>query len=526
MAKPPTLVSLPVEAPPARGASRAEAPRLGGKVRALRRRFDLTQAQLAERLGISPSYLNLIESNKRPLPAELLIALASQFQVDLASFTVDEDARTVADLLEAFADPLFEELPLSAAEVRELAQSSPAGAQAVITLYRAYRAARASADALATQLDEEQLARVDRAVIEGGEPPRGAEHVEGARPADLSGVERSRISSEEVNDLLQRRNNHFPELEAAAEELWRRARFDRLDLYPALVRFLERELDVKVHTVPAQVEPGVLRRFDPEAKELLLSELLPTRSRNFQLAHTIGLMLWGDTMQRIVSEEQLTVPASRSLARVALANYFAGAVLMPYEDFHRAATETRYDLDVIGRRFRVSFEQVAHRLTTLSRPERPGVRFHYIRIDIAGNISKRFSASGIRIARFSGACPRWNVFAAFLTPTLTRVQISEMPDNQRYFCIARMIHRDGGGWQAQHPVHAIGLGCRLEDAHHLVYADGVDLTHAKNVVPVGVNCRVCERNDCEQRALPSVRQALQVDERIRRVSPFAPDRGR
>jgi predicted transcriptional regulator len=195
---------------------------------------------------------------------------------------------------------------------------------------------------------------------------------------------------------------------------------------------------------------------------------------------------------------------------------------MPYAAFLEACRQERYDIDVIGRRFRVGFEQVCHRLTTLRRPGAEGIPFHMIRLDIAGNISKRFSASGIRFARFSGACPRWNVFSAFQTPGMIRIQVSRFPDGSSYFCIARTIHRDAGGYHAQQPVQAIGLGCRIEHAPEMVYSDGVDLRNEQMATPVGVSCRLCERSDCEQRAFPSLRHPLHVDENVRGVSLYAP----
>jgi predicted transcriptional regulator len=249
---------------------------------------------------------------------------------------------------------------------------------------------------------------------------------------------------------------------------------------------------------------------------------LATRSRTFQLAHQIAVMTEGPLMDRIMADGRLTTDESRGLARVTLANYFAGAVLMPYATFLEAAKQERYDIDVLGRRFRVGFEQVCHRLTTLRRPGAEGVPFHMIRIDVAGNISKRFSASGIRFARFSGACPRWNVFSAFLTPGMIRIQVSRMPDGNQYFCIARTIQKDSGGYHAQHPVQAIGLGCQVEHARELVYSDGIDVANPDTCIPVGVTCRLCERTDCEQRALPSLKVPLRVDENVRGVSLYAP----
>jgi predicted transcriptional regulator/transcriptional regulator with XRE-family HTH domain len=469
-----------------------EEPRFGGKVRALRRKKGMSQAQLAEKLGISASYLNLIENNRRPLPAPLLVEVARLFEVDLSAFAADEDARLVSDLLEVFSDPLFEERDLTSAEVREMASASPAAARAVLSLYDAYRSARTAADELSSRLSE-------------GE----------------EGVHRSEMPSEEVSDFIQRHANHFPDLEAGAERLVEGARLDTEDLYSGLTRHLEREHGVRVQIARSSAERGTLRRYDPRRRVLTLSELLPTRSRTFQLAYQLGLLTQGDVLDRLARDPYLGSEASQKLARVALANYFAGCVIMPYGPFLRAAKEERYDIDVLGRRFRVGFEQVCHRLTTLRRPGQEGVPFHMVRMDVAGNISKRFSASGIRIARFSGACPKWNVFAAFLTPGMIRIQVSRMPDGQAYFCLARTIQKDSGGYHAPQPVLAIGLGCRIEHARELVYSDGMDLENPDIYTPVGVTCRTCERTDCDQRAMPSLKQPLAVDENVRGASLYA-----
>src|SRR5262245_4136677 len=241
--------------------NRLEGPRLGGKVRALRRRQNLTQVQLAERLGISASYLNLIESNRRPLPAGLLIKLAQQFGVDLSSFATDEDGRLLSDLIEVFADPLFEGHGLTQGDVREMATSSPAAARAVLALYRAFEAARTSTESLAERV---------------------AEGEEGS-----SELTRSQMPSEEVGDFVQARMNYFPELEEGAEELWKRARLDAEELYGGLVRYLEKQHGVHVRVARWGEERGILRRYDEQKKLLVLSELLPTRSRTFQVATQI-----------------------------------------------------------------------------------------------------------------------------------------------------------------------------------------------------------------------------------------------
>ena len=475
--------------------SSPEGLRLGAKVRALRRRESLSQVQLAERLGISPSYLNLIESNRRPLPAGLLIKLAQTLHANLDAFAADHDSRLVADLFEAFADPLFEADGLTSTEIREMASASPGAARAVLRLFRAYHSANETAQNLSSRLSDDQ---------------------------ELAGANLSHLPSEQVSDLIQRHSNYFPGLEEGAEELWSRAKLEPEELYSKLIRYLDKEIGVEVRIARSGNERGTLRRYDPGRRVLTLSELLPTRSRQFQLAHQIGLLTQGPILDSLVSDPQLTAGESRSLARVALANYFAGAVLMPYARFLQAAREERYDMDVIGRRFRVGFEQVSHRFTTLRRPGAEGVPFHMIRIDVAGNISKRFSASGIRFPRFSGVCARWNIFAAFLTPGMIRIQISRMSDGMTYFCLARTIHRDSGGYHAQHPVQALGLGCKMQYARELIYSDGVDLENLGSAVPVGITCRLCDHTDCEQRTLPSLRHHLKIDENVRGLSLYNP----
>jgi predicted transcriptional regulator/DNA-binding XRE family transcriptional regulator len=473
----------------------AQPPSFGAKIRAFRRRERMTQADLARRLGISASYLNLIEHNRRALTAPLLIKLAQVFALDLKAFSAEHDARLAGDLLEMFGDPLFEGHDLTAAEVGELAAHSPGVARAVFTLYRAYRAARESADGLAQRLSEGD---------------------------EVAGIERSRLPNEEVGDLIQRHGNYFPELEEGAEMLWRAAGLSLSNLYEGLVHHLEEFEGIEVRIEKVDAMEGLLRRYEPKRKVLALSEVLRRGSRNFQLVHQIGLLSQEAALERITRDSLLTSEESRAVARVALANYFAGAVLMPYGPFLEAARSLRHDIQLLGHRFRTSFEQVCHRLTTLHRPGAVGVPFHFVRIDVAGNISKRFSASGLHFPRFSGACPRWNVFAAFLTPGLIRAQLAQMPDGTAYFWIARTLHKEGAGYHAPDTTFALGLGCELRYARDLVYADGVDLENREAYVPVGSTCRLCERMDCEQRAFPPLQHPLRIDANVRGASFYAP----
>lgn len=464
--------------------------RLGHKVRRLRRQRGLTQAQMASELEISASYLNLIEHNRRPVTVPLLLKLAAVFAVDMAELAEDDEARLHDDLMEVFGDSLFEGADLKALDVETLLETSPEVGRAVITLYSAYQSSREERDGLAERVSDAQ--------------------------GDI-GIELIRLPTEEVSDFIQDHSNHFHTVEEAAEEL-----IEELgqpdELGSGLVGHLQRRHGIDVQVVSADREPGMVRRFDEEAGVVYLSEILPPRSRLFQLANQVALVQYRDVLESYVSRGNLTTPESRSLARLALASYFAGAVLMPYGPFLEAAQSLRYDVEMLGHRFRTSFEQVCHRLTTLKRPGAQGVPFHLIRVDIAGNISKRFSGSGIRFARFSGACPRWNVHAAFMQPGFIRTQLSAMPDGSVYFCIARTIRREGGGFHSPQSRLAIGLGCDVSYAPELLYSDGVDLANVAAAVEIGPTCRLCERVDCRQRAFPPLQARLQVDEDYRGVS--------
>jgi len=467
---------------------------LGRRIHGLRQKEGLTQAALAARLGISASYLNLIENDRRPLSANLLLALARAFDMDLRAFAPGEDAKLAADLMEAFGDPLFEERKLSESEVRDFVAGSPEVARAVTHLHHAYTAARASAESIAAQVLDRQ---------------------------DLSGIDRAGLAAEEVSDLIQRHVNHFPELEAEAERIWSEGKLEDQDLFEGLARYLEKTHGVAVRILKINEMGSAVRRFDPERRELQISEVLRRGSRNFQLAHQAGLLTCTDTLDRIARDPRLTSSGSRALCRVALANYFAGAVVTPYESFFRAAEDERYDLDLLGHRFRVNFEQVCHRITTLNRPGARGIPFHMVRIDIAGNISKKFSATGLRFPRFGGLCPIWNVHAAFLQPGVIRAQLDRLPDGTMFFSVARTIRKHRGGYHAPEVLYSVGLGCDIESAQRMVYSDGFDLSNPAGAAPVGITCRLCERLDCRARAFPSIYQPLKVDENVRGVSFFA-----
>lgn len=470
---------------------------LGRRIRALRSEEGITQAACAARLGISPSYLNLLEHDRRPVSARLLIRFVQAFGLDLAVLEASAggDDQLAQDLTEVFGDPLFDDSPVKAEEVTELVASSPGVARAILRLHHAFVTARGSVESLAEQVLDDQ---------------------------EVAGFDRARLPSEEVSDLIQRHGNHFPVLEEEAERVWADGKLARDDLFRSLAGYLEREHGVTVVIRTVGQMRGAVRRFDSQTRSLQLSEVLRRGSRNFQLAHQIGLLDCTRILDRMSHDAALTSGESRALFRVALANYFAGAVLMPYLPFLKAAEDERYDLELLGHRFRSSFEQVCHRLTTLRREGASGVPFHMVRVDPAGNISKKFSAGDLRFPRFSGLCPLWNVHAAFLQPGIIRRQLSRMPDGQMVFSVGRTVRKHPGGFRSPQVLYAIALGCDPASAARLVYAEGFDLTSSEAATPVGMTCRLCDRLDCEARAFPSLRSPLRVDESVRGISFFAP----
>jgi predicted transcriptional regulator len=333
------------------------------------------------------------------------------------------------------------------------------------------------------------------------------------------------MPSEEVSDFLQANNNYFDSLERAAETLWKEHDLSLENLYQGLVRVLGCRFHVDVAVLPAETMADTLREYRPLERQLRISEMLPLSSRVFQLACQIALLGWEDELAALTARGKFTTHEADHLTRTALANYFAAAVMMPYARFHEAARSIQHELDVLQHRFGASFEQVCHRLTTLRRPGAEGVPFHLIRVDVAGNISKRFGGSGIQIARFGAACPRWNVYDAFATPGMLRIQVSQMPDGASFFCVAKTIS-PLGRQARERPIGArlhrlaIGLGCPLSYAKEMIYADGLALDDPKIVTPIGISCRICERANCPERAMPSRNSKLVIDENRRGLSAY------
>jgi predicted transcriptional regulator/transcriptional regulator with XRE-family HTH domain len=461
---------------------------LGGRLRRLRRDLGVTQTRMAEDIGVSASYLNLLERNQRPVTAQVLLKLAEAYELDLRSFSAEAEGGAAAGLMEVFADPLFKDLALPRQDIIELADNFPGLGEAVARLYQAYVDRRRMADLGALNPEPE-----------GG----GASIV---TPSDW------------VRDHIGAHRNHFPELEEVAEAVT--AAFGEApDMALALRERLQTRFGVRVQVTPAEVLPDLVRRYDYHRKRLFVSELNPPAGRLFAMAYQLGMLEGAEAIGRGVDRAGAPDRPTRGLLRVALANYLAGAILMPYTAFHDAAENTGYDLDILKARFGVSIEQACHRLTTLSRANQRGVPFFMLRVDCAGNVSKRFAGGGFPFSRFGGACPRWNLHSAFRTPGRFLTQIVETQDGDRYFTLARTVERAAGAYSAEDSDVAIGIGCELKHASKLVYARGLDLERPR-VTPIGPACRICERTACPQRAAEPISRTLLVDDFSKAISPY------
>jgi len=449
--------------------------RVGVRLRRFREERGMTQAALASALGISPSYVNQLESSQRPMTAAVLLRLASVFDADLQQFSAEDADRLVAQLRDALTDPSVGD-PISMAEIRELAVAMPAVGRFVMELHRRYRHGR--------DVNETIMTRIDASA---------------AGPISLSPP----MAYEEVQELFYARRNYFPSLDLAAEQIAAEAGLETANAGPGITERLARRHGIRVTELPPG-EDDVKRRYDAGARVLALSPLLNPSQRTFQLATQLAAMEMSDQMDEIIDEARVSSDETRRLTRIGLASYFAGALILPYRPFLDTAEELGYDIMLMQRRFHVGYETVAHRLSTLQRPGARGVPFIFMRVDRAGNISKRQSATSFHFSRVGGSCPLWNVYEAFARPGEIQTQLAQMPDGRSYMWIARTVSRRYGGYGALAKTFAIALGCDLRHAHRLVYARGLDLASPSALVPIGPGCRVCDRDDCPQRAFPAI----------------------
>ncbi|MFI1472261.1 short-chain fatty acyl-CoA regulator family protein [Streptomyces wuyuanensis] len=485
----------------------------GARLRRLREERRMTQAELARVLGISPSYLNQMEHDSRPLTVPVLLRLTETFGVDPGFFSERDTTRLVADLREALTAEIAESR-VSPSDLAELASRMPAVAQVLLGLGRRNQAL------------SERLAGAADGRDAAGDAPRSPH--------------------EEIRDFFYRRQNYLHDTDIAAEHL-----AEEIGIRPGdVVRVLTARLTER-HGIRVSPEPGAGRRagdrpsaegrrsaadptrsgdrparvdhlhhYDETTRTLHLSTRLRPGQQAFRMATQLALLEYGDELDRQAAEDFPAGTPAHALARIGIANYFAAALILPYRPFHAAAEEFRYDIERLTDRYGLGYETVCHRLSTLQRPRLRGVPFSFVRVDRAGNMSKRQSATGFHFSRAGGTCPLWNVYEAFAAPGRIHVQIARMPDGSRYLWTARAVTRHRGGWGEPGKTFAIGLGCEIRHAHRLVYSDGLDLDSDSAATPIGMGCRVCEHLDCPQRAAPPLGRPLSIDQNSSTFVPY------
>ena len=459
----------------------------GDRLRRLREQVGLKQAELAQDLGLSASYLNQIERDQRPLTPRLLARLAEMLNVPPTYFAGTEDARRESQLREDLGDPLFRAIPGADSQLHALIRAAPAFADAFMVLYRAYTA----------QSEERQL---------------------------LLNAPAPRFPYDEVRDWVQSRQNHFGALDHEAEAMFAERNFSSATLRDDLRRYLRDVHGIATGSSEGLLAQGVFWRLNRSAKFLHLTAGASPESEIFWLAHVIAQLAQRPLIERELRRANFSSEDARGLARIALANYFAGALLMPYGRFHAAAVASRYDIQRLQRGFGASFEQVAHRLSTLQRPDLPGIPFYFAKTDIAGNILKRSSATKFQFAQFGGPCPLWNVYRAFAHPGEILVQLAATPDDATYLNIARTVGRGGGSYLSRPRAVAVVLGCETRYAAQTVYAAGLDLANKDSADPIGPGCRACERAACRHRSVPPMGRTLDMGTAERGVVPYRLER--
>lgn len=458
---------------------RSRATYIGPRLRRLRRELGMTQAQMASDLEVSASYIALMERNQRPVTAEVLLRLSVTYAVDVAEFAAEDAANLTDRLASVLDDPLLHDIEFGAGELQDIAAGYPALVDAFLRLHTAYR--------------ENETALADRS----HQPPSGPDPVAEARR------------------FLSARKNFFPVIDHQAERLGMSLQEGR-----RVTELFEETQGFRVRSLPRDVMGGSVRRLDHHRKELVLDETLDGAGQRFQVAVQLAYLEMENAIDTALNEGSFQSANGRQLTKRALANYAAGAIIMPYTAFQAAAASLRYDLEALARRFGASFEQVAHRLTTLQKPGQEGVPFFFIRVDAAGNVSKRLDGAGFPFARHGGSCPLWSVHQAFRTPRTIIPEWVSLAGGERFFSIARTVIAGGGAFDSPKVERAIALACAEEHAPLIVYADDPGLS-PDNATPIGVSCRLCHRAACIARTEPPIGRPMADDTFRRPGTPFA-----
>jgi predicted transcriptional regulator/transcriptional regulator with XRE-family HTH domain len=461
----------------------------GARIRLLRQGLAMTQAVFAEQIAISTSYLNQIENNQRALSGSVILSLVDVFNFDLSELALDGAGKVSVDLQEILKDPIFTDNEVLTPEIKVAATNAPNVTKAFLDLYGMFQKSR------------EQLGKVDSALKD--------------RETSLAP-----LPYEEVRDHFHYNDNYIDDLDRAAEAFSTRVGNIGRERDADLVDYLRHTHGVHVVLRKDKPSSGTLRTYDPATKTLFLNAASTKATNLFQLAYQVGMLEQPKLIEGLLDAAAFQTDVAREVCRMTFANYFAGAVVLPYSHFARAAKEQRHDLEKLAFQFDASVEQVCHRLSMLQRGGEKGIPFYFLRIDQAGNITKRHSATTLQFTRFGGGCPLWNVHHAFQSPGEILRQLAVTPDGIKYLCLAFDQTKRVAGFKSPVRKYAIGLGCEIKHAGHVVYADDLDLTKEDGFDPIGASCRICERTNCFHRSVPPIGKEIKVDHNTRGSVPF------
>ena len=467
---------------------------IGHKIRTKRRKLGVAQVNLAKKLSISPSYLNLIESGKRKINVDLLLKLANELNIEMADISKKTDTNLYQNLMDLLGDNLFEDLDITNFDIKELVNTNPLIAKALIKLGDNYK-----------KKNQDIVSKV--------------ENISGK----FIDSRKNSFPGEVVSDFLQENENYFPKLEEFASNFYNKIQTNNRVGYSSICEYLLSTHGIKVKDVVPDEQKPFTKQFNLAKKIFLVSDYLTLETKKLYAGAQVAQLEASEVIDEYLNSFSFPSEESKKLSNVALLNYAGAAIIMPYKLFYEECIKQRYDVELLQNTFAVSFEQVAHRITCLQNPQMKGIPFHMLRADVAGNISKRFSLSGIEIPRYGGACPRWNIYKAFTMPGKINAAVSKMSNGEKYICIARTVEKGIGKHGMEKTLLSIGLGCQVKYAKDFVYADSLNLNDKKTETPIGVNCRTCDRMDCQQRAFPPLHKKFDIDLNKRGISVYVAD---
>jgi len=467
---------------------------IGHKVKARRKKLGITQANLSKKLAISPTYLNLMENGKRKIDLELLLKIANELNVDVSDISEKTDTNLYQNLMDLLGDNLFENLDITNFDVKELINTNPSIAKALVKLGDNYR-----------KKNQDIVSKV--------------ENISGK----FIDSRKNSFPGEVVSDFLQENENYFPKLEEFAGNFYNKIQTNNRVGYSSICEYLLKKHSIKVKDIVPDEKKPFTKQFDLAKKTFLVSDYLTLETKKLYAGAQVAQLEAEKIIEEYLNSFSFPSTESKKLSNIALLNYAGAAITMPYKPFYEECIKQRYDVELLQNTFAVSFEQVAHRITCLQNPKMKGIPFHMLRADVAGNISKRFSLSGIEIPRYGGACPRWNIYKAFTMPGKINAAVSKMPNGEKYVCIARTVEKGIGKHGMEKTLLSIGLGCKVKYSKDFVYADSLNLNDKKNETLIGVNCRTCDRMDCQQRAFPPLHKKFDIDLNKRGISVYVAD---